>query len=583
MDNSFTHVAVQVPRLSGFDKSHQNLLTSKCGVITPILVDELIPGSKIHLRVALSAQLPPLAADTFMRCQIKCEAFYIPWRLLAGSFESWFTDQAVSFQTSYGAQSVFQDKVGFLPTIGNFGAAVGPDGTTPLFQVVQETGSLMDYLGFRSGQARLASSLFTAGPLLAYHRAYDDWYRNTLVQRPVFVRPMMVNNSSSPSSNAPSSFSICAGTSPYYFFSEFVNSSTTGASTKQNFQFNDLNSLKLADGKYLYELRQRNFGLDYFTTATPTPQLGNAMVVGFGVDQNGAGDSSHFSIAALRAANSLQQFSERNQLSGVRYQDQLRARYGANLSSGVAQRSLFLGGATFDVYTKGIYQQGQDIATTSGSPGDPNTGSLRTNNPFQATTGAKFGSAAAAGAGLNINFEANEPGYLLVNATLVPKVTYATGIHRRWRHYVGAGSLTDLANPILQNVGPQPIDESELTGENIGSVFGYTDRYAEFKTMEDELHGLVRDGESLEAFALQRSFASGSTPMINSAFLQIPTNYMDQVTAVTADLSNYGYWMDCFFDYKVAQPLAKYSLPSLQDPAYEHGRTVVMQKGGQKI
>ena len=92
MDNSFTHVAVQVPRLSGFDKSHQNLLTSKCGTITPILVDELIPCSKIHLRVALSAQLPPLAADTFMRCQIKCEAFFIPWRLLAGSFESWFTD-----------------------------------------------------------------------------------------------------------------------------------------------------------------------------------------------------------------------------------------------------------------------------------------------------------------------------------------------------------------------------------------------------------------------------------------------------------------------------------------------------------
>ena len=575
MDNSFTHVAVQVPRLSGFDKSHQNLLTSKCGTITPILVDELIPGSKIHLRLALSAQLPPLAADTFMRCQIKCEAFFVPWRLLAGSYESWFTDTQVSFQDS---SNVFTDKVGFLPAIGNFGTATGPDGTTPLHQVCQSTGSLMDYLGWRSGGARLAAGAFSAGPLLAYHRCYDDWYRNTLVQRPVFVRPQFYQSGlGSYNTNAPGSNLLRAGTSPYYFFTETLKDST--AASHQNYIFNTLASLRLADGAYLYELRQRNFGLDYFTTATPTPQLGAAMVVGFGQDQNGAGDSSHFSIAALRAANSLQQFSERNQLSGVRYQDQIRARYGANLSSGVAQRSLFLGGATFDVYTKGIYQQSQDVVAgqTAGSI------SANTNNPFQNTTGAKFGSAAAAGAGLKISFEANEPGYLLVNATLVPKVTYASGIHKRWRHYVGAGSITDLANPILQNVGPQPIDESELTGDNVGTVYGYTDRYAEFKTMEDELHGLVRDGESLEAFALQRSFVSGSNPRINSDFLKIPTNYMDQVTAVTADLSNYGYWMDCYFDYKVAQPLAKYSLPSLQDPAYEHGRTIVMQKGGQKL
>lgn len=182
-----------------------------------------------------------------------------------------------------------------------------------------------------------------------------------------------------------------------------------------------------------------------------------------------------------------------------------------------------------------------------------------------------------------MNFEVNEPGYLLVNATLVPKVTYSSGVHRRFNHYIGAGSLTDMANPILQNVGPQPIYQSELTGEGNTNVFGYTDKYAEFKTLEDELHGILRDGQTLQAFALQRSFAVGSSPQINSSFLEIPTSYMNQVTAVVGDLSEYGYWLDTYFDYRVAQPLAKYSLPSLQDPAYEHGKTVVMAKGGQKL
>lgn len=568
MDSSFTHVAVQVPRLSGFDKSHQNLLTSKVGTITPILIDELIPGSKVHLSLALSAQLPPLAADTFMRCQIKCEAFFVPLRLLAGSFESWFTDTAESFQGSFGNTAGYTDKVGFLPVIGNIaGSVVGPDGSTPLIAEFQRTGSLHDYLGLKGITAAIDSGKFiSALPSLCYHRVYDDWYRNTLVQRPVFIRPML---NSSAQAIGPGSDVLCAATSPFYFFSQTIYGSV------QNYMFSTLDSLKLADGKYLFELRQRNFGLDYFTTATPSPQLGAPMVVGFGVDNNGAGDSSHFSIAALRAANSLQQFRERNLLSGVLYQDQLRSRYGSNLSNGVAQRSLFLGGASFDIYTKGIYQQGQDINGSSSSESS--------NNPFQATTGAKFGSAAAAGHSLNINFEVNEPGYLLVNATLVPKVTYSSGINRRFMHYIGAGSITDMANPILQNVGPQPIYESELTGYNPTSVFGYTDRYAEFKTMEDELHGIVRDGSSLQAFALQRSFSQSSAPRINSAFLEIPTDYMDQVTAVSNQLSTYGYWLDTYFDYKVAQPLAKYSLPSLQDPAYEHGKSVVIEKGGQKL
>lgn len=150
MDNSFMKVAVQVPHLSGFDKSHQNLLTSKVGTITPVLIDELIPGSKVHLNVALSAQLPPLAADTFMRCQVKLEAFFCPFRLLAGSFESWFTDTPVSFQFS---SNLYTDKLGFLPVIGGFGnSTMGPDGTTNILDLVQGVGTLHDYLGMKTGR-----------------------------------------------------------------------------------------------------------------------------------------------------------------------------------------------------------------------------------------------------------------------------------------------------------------------------------------------------------------------------------------------------------------------------------------------
>lgn len=550
---------VNIPKLSGFDKSHQNLLTSKCGTITPILIDELIPGSKVHLKLALSASLPPLASDTFMRCSVKVEAFFVPFRLLAGSFESWFTDTAKKY-APYGTNTPVS-KVGYLPVIGNLTpeSSVGAgDNDQPAIDAMLAAGGLFDYLGLKtSASTTLTSGVISAMPALAYHRVYHDWYRNSLVQSDVFLPPTTVGSSGiSPASNAP-----FAGCSPYLFFS----------ASNPTYIMGGTSYLELADGKYLYELRQRNFGLDYFTTSTPSPQQGSAEVVSFST----SGSTGQFSIAALRAANSLQQFKERNNLAGNLFVEQCRARYGVSPSDGVAQRSLYLGSAEYEVYTKGVYNNTD--TTTLGTP----------NNPFTGQVGAQFGSAKAVGNGTLVqSFEAKEPGYLLVNATLVPRVTYSTGIHRRFTNYCGAGSLADLANPILQNVGPQPIYDYELTGNasSPARVFGYTDRYATFKTMEDELHGIVRDGQSLESFALQRSFPTAMTPpTITSSFLEIPTNYMDQVTAVSSTLSTYGVWMDCYFDYKVAQPLAKYSLPSLQDPAYEHGRTIIVHKGGYRL
>lgn len=558
MDDSFVKVPVNVPKLSGFDKSHQNLLTTKCGTITPILIDELIPGSKVHLKLALSASLPPLASDTFMRCSVKVEAFFVPFRLLAGSFESWFTDvekRYADFENSQGSTYSPVARKGYLPVIGNLNAT----NDAAAIAGITAVGGLFDYLGYKSpNSVAVTSYAISAMPALAYHRAYQDWYRNSLVQSEVFLPPnTQASGVGSTFANYP-----FAGCAPYLFF-------TDGSSTAPSYIMNTTNVLKLADGKYIYELRQRNFGLDYFTTATPSPQQGNAQVVSFAT----SGSTGQFSIAALRAANSLQQFKERNNLAGNLFVEQCRARYGVSPSDGVAQRTLYLGSAEYEVYTKGVFMQNNDTST-----------SRATNNPFEAV-GAQYGSAKATGNSTLVeSFEAKEPGYLLVNATLVPRVTYSSGIHRRFTNYVGAGSISDLANPILQNVGPQPIYQYELNGALVTAtpaVFGYTDRYATFKTMEDELHGLMRDGQSLQSFALQRGFTG--SPSINSSFLEIPTTYMDQVTAVSSEVSTYGCWMDCYFDYKVAQPLAKYSLPSLQDPAYEHGRTIVVHKGGSRL
>lgn len=557
MDESFVKAPLAVPKLSGFDKSHQNLLTSKVGTITPILVDELIPGSKVSCKLALGASLPPLASDTYMRCSIKCEAFFVPMRLLDGGFEAFFTDEPKDLlQTTTGSDGPELAQVSttaYMPILKAPASGTAPDWTGDF-----GVGSLADYLGYRTGaSAELSTVGLSALPFLAYHRIYNDWFRNSLIQKEVFL-PISANAGVLPQG--------VAASSPYAFHGPL------------NYIWSDDVGVTLADGVRITELRQRNFGLDYFTTATPQPQQGSPMVVSF----NTGAATGQFSIAALRAANSMQQFKERNNLLGNLYVEQLYGRYGVRPSDGIAQRSLYLGRGDFEVYSKGIYAT-QNGWNDDGSPIIPIELQSQP-NPF-GSVGARYGSAYASGESFMVDFEAKEPGYLFVMATLVPRVTYSTGIERYLRHYMGAGSLADMANPILQNVGPQPIYEYELTG-SAGSparIFGYTDRYADFKIKQDTLHGLFRDGETLDAFALQRSFAGNSLPSINSAFLQIPTDYMDQVTAVKQWISDYGYQLDTYFDYKVAMPISKYSLPTLQDPAYEHGRTIVVNRGGSKL
>lgn len=534
-------VNIKIPKRNGFDKSFKHLLTAKVGTLVPVLCDELPANTRVHLRSALQAQLPPLATDTFMRVNLKMEAFFVPSRLLYGGYTSWLAKEDLKNPNT--PSQVLSARLPVLRIPFTSGSpAVQP-------------GTLLDYLGFKAVQPVTTQSTedyFNLFPLLAYHKIYDDWYRNANVQSPVFVRPLSGDNT------------LQVYQLPYFTI-DSSNSAVPGYTV----------GAPLADGVTLGSLRQRNFGYDYFTNAMPNAQRGDALKVTIDTIDN------TFTIAALRAANSLQQYAERNMLASPRWQDFLKANYGADLSDGVAQRAIYLGSGEVNVYNKSVYTTSADRLADDGATNPFATyggsGSTQTIG-----SGAKFGDAQANGQ-INLvdDFVAQEPGYLMVLASLVPVVTYGAGIDRMFFRNNDDNAQPDLATPILQNVGNQPIYAGELTGQDDESVFGYTDRYADFKHKNDMLSGLVREGESLGSFAAQR-IVTGN-PQISSDFLKIPTNYMDNVTAVNAWLSDFGYWLDAYFDYKVAMPLDSYSIPSLQDPAYEHGVDVQIDTNGSRI
>lgn len=83
-------IEVKVPNRSGANMSHRNSGTINCGTLTPLLVEEVIPNTRVHLKIPEVVQLPPLVSDTYMNLKLKHEAFFVPFRLLCASFEQFF-------------------------------------------------------------------------------------------------------------------------------------------------------------------------------------------------------------------------------------------------------------------------------------------------------------------------------------------------------------------------------------------------------------------------------------------------------------------------------------------------------------
>lgn len=517
----FDKVPQEVQNRSGFDLSHENLFTAKCGTLVPAFVYDCIPNTKLTLGVSSQIQLPPMATDFYGKVDAVFESFFIPYRLLYGGWQELITHPVNN--AVYPSGTTESQKAHYLPCIDIPSAFTG-------------AGSLYDYIG---GKSRSTTSVRLFNPLrmVAYHKIYDDWYRNSYVQKEVFSRVV--------------SGSTTTGVAQYLPYQVF------GGNSPQ------LISPNLNDGFKLYELRQRNWAKDYFTTATPLPQAGSQASM---VLENVGGEDG-FTWGQLSAMNSLQRWMQRNNIAGYRYSDQILARFGCLPPDAIMDRSIYLGRKIIPVYTKSVYQQGDATSPAS--------------QPFN-SVGTKYGSSMGVGEGSLINrFHAKEHGIFMVLFSLVPRAYYSSGQDR----VLTQNSLPDFPDPDFAHLGDQPVYDSELFGSRgvdtilDETTFGYNQKDSHYKYKDDQVHGLLRDGESLEAFALQRSFVQ--KPVLGSEFLQIPQDFLDQVTVVGSSVSDFGCWVDSYFKCKVSMPLPAYSIPTLTDPKDVH--TVMVSKGGRTL
>ena len=379
-------VVIKTEQRSGFDKSFFNALTTGVGTLTPLVKQLVIPNSDGKCTVRISAQLPPLAADAYIRSHLKLEGFFCPMRLAYGGFESWFCGKEIYIPDT---NTFSRAKLPRLCVPNKYDLYPGTGGQQVIADKAFGQSSLLDYFGAywkpdknfitnattsfwtedpNQNSVRVDFSCVNIFPWLLYSLIYDEYYRNKLVERPLFSPPRVepVN------ANDFRAKKISAWALPYISSETIID--VIGASNA----FSSFDSGEpvmydtLLNGS-LTDIRQRNYGDDYFTAATPQPQEGNPVTIGTVGNQ--------FTISAFRLGAAMQEFLELNNFASPDYIQTLSARYGATLKAGIAQKPILLGSADFAMYTSGVEQTAQG-----------NNQSV--NNPFD-TVGARYGRAHA--------------------------------------------------------------------------------------------------------------------------------------------------------------------------------------------
>jgi len=251
-------------------------------------------------------------------------------------------------------------------------------------------------------------------------------------------------------------------------------------------------------------------------------------------------------INQLRQSFQIQKLLERDARGGTRYTEILRAHFGVQSPDARLQRPEYLGGGSTPINI-------QPIAQTSG------TGASGQTTPLGNL--AAYGTYLAPGHGFTQSFV--EHGYVIGLVSVRADLTYQQGLRRHWSR----STRYDYYFPAFAMLGEQAILNKEIYvtgGATDSQVFGYQERWAEYRYNPSEITGLFRSTSAgtIDPWHYAQKFTS--LPTLNSTFIQ-DTPPLSRNLAVGAAANGQQLLLDAFFNINAARPLPMYSVPGLID------------------
>lgn len=200
-------------------------------------------------------------------------------------------------------------------------------------------------------------------------------------------------------------------------------------------------------------------------------------------------------VNEFRRAFALQRYAEARARYGSRYTEYLRY-LGIRPSDARLQRPEYLGGGKVNVQISEVLQT---------APDDPSNAEYG--------VGDMYGHGIAAMRSNKYRRFFEEHGYIHTFMSVVPKAIYTNGVQRHWLKT----DREDFFQKELAHIGQQPVFDNEVfLKQDQASIFGYQDRYDEYRRVRSEVTGEFRT--TLDYWHLGRQFAD--TPVLNSSFLR---------------------------------------------------------------
>lgn len=561
----FSDAPAMYMRRTKFDRSHVYKTTFNSGKLIPIFVDEVLPGDTTRMSVNYFARLATPVKPIMDNIYLDWFFFFVPNRLVWEHWQNFcFEQEDPDDSTDY-----------VIPTV----SATGNSDNAYV-------GSLWDYFGLPVNTSGNLSGI-SALPFRGVYLIWNEWFRDENLQKSVKIQKGDTNEvlNSARAAEQPS-WVFTSGTSIVpglacpprgkrhdYFTSALPwtqkgpgvsiglagtatlvdPSPVTGYFVSQNNQ--DLGAAQLSESGGVHSVYtsgngtlQYQGGYDVAIAGHSINGQGTNVVVAkpgsswLSKDSYADLDSSSiFTINSLRTAFQMQKFYERLARGGSRYTEVLRSFFGVVSPDARLQRPEFLGSFTKMVNVNPI---AQTSATDDTSP--------QGNLSAYGVTAAKFH-------GFTKSFV--EHGYVFGFVCARADLTYQQGINKMWLR----STVYDFYWPTFAHLGEQAIELREIYAQGSEAdttVFGYQERYAEYRYKPSQITGKFRSsvtGGTLDKWHLSQFFKTA--PTLNEEFI-VENPPIERIIAVPSEPE---FLLDIGFRYTTVRPMPMFGTPGLVD------------------